>query len=157
MKKLLTLLGILISLSSFAQITVTQSVTPAPPYKVGDTLTVKYNINRGTTTPRYFWLRYSFNNKALAMVPNSTVFTQGSSTQTFFTLWNNYAFTPSPTAAATSLYAQYQATPWAYSANNDWNVGQLTVQRTDASINGDIATQKYVLKDQNAYNKSPRV
>ena len=152
MKKLLTLLGILISLSSFAQITVTQSVTPAPPYRVGDTLTVRYNINRGTTTPRYFWLRYSFNNKALAMVPNSTVFTQGSSTQTFFTLWNNYAFTPSPTAAATSLYAQYQATPWAYSANNDWNVGQLTVQRTDASINGDIATQKYVLKDQNAYN-----
>ena len=152
MKKLLTLLGILISLSSFAQITVSQSVTPAPPYKVGDTLTVKYNINRGTTTPRYFWLRYSFNNKALAMVPNSTVFTQGSSTQTFFTLWNNYAFTPSQTAAATSLYAQYQATPWAYGANNDWNVGQLTVQRADAAINGDIATQKYVLKDQNTYN-----
>lgn len=152
MKKLLTFLGILISLSSFAQITVTQSVTPAPPYRVGDTLTVRYNINRGTTTPRYFWLRYSFNNKALAMVPNSTVFTQGSSTQTFFTLWNNYAFIPSPTVATTSLYGQYQATPWAYNANNDWNVGQLTVQRTDASINGDIATQKYVLKDQNAYN-----
>jgi hypothetical protein len=28
----------------------------------------------------------------------------------------------------------------------------LTVQRTDASINGDIATQKFVLKDQNLYN-----
>jgi hypothetical protein len=28
----------------------------------------------------------------------------------------------------------------------------LTVQRTDASINGDIATQKFVLKDQNTYN-----
>ena len=59
MKKLLTLLGILISLSSFGQITVSQSVTPAPPYKVGDTLTVKYNVNRGTSLPRYFWLRYS--------------------------------------------------------------------------------------------------
>jgi hypothetical protein len=152
MKKLLTILGMLMSLSSFAQINVSQSVTPAPPYKVGDTLTVKYNINRGTTLPRYFWLRYSFNNKALAMVPNSTVFTQGSSTQTFFTIWNNYAFTPSPTVAATNLYGQYQATPWAYGANNDWNVGQLTVQRADAAINGDIATQKFVLKDQNAYN-----
>jgi hypothetical protein len=32
-------------------------------------------------------------------------------------------------------------------ANADWNAGQLTVQRTDASINGDIATQKYVIKD----------
>ena len=136
----------------FRSLSVTQTITPTTGLKVGDTLTVKYTVTRGTTTPRYFWLRYSFNNKALAMVPNSTVFTQGSSTQTFFTLWNNYAFTPSQTEAATSLYAQYQATPWAYTANNDWNVGQLTVQRTDASINGDIATQKYVLKDQNTYN-----
>jgi hypothetical protein len=153
MKKLILFFGIfLISLTTFGQLSVTQTITPTTGLKVGDTLTVKYTVTRGTTTPRYFWLRYSFNNKALAMVPNSTVFTQGSSTQTFFTLWNNYAFTPSQTAAATSLYAQYQATPWAYTANNDWNVGQLTVQRTDASINGDIATQKYVLKDQNTYN-----
>lgn len=140
------------SLSSFAQINVFQSVTPAPPYKVGDTLTVKYTVDRGTSLPRYFWLRYSFNNKALAMVPNSTAFTQGSSTQTFFTGWNNYSFTPAPNVTATNLYGQYQATPWAYILNNDWNVGQLTVQRADASINGDIATQKYVLKDQNTYN-----
>ena len=152
MKKLLTVLGMLISLSSFAQINVFQSVTPAPPYKVGDTLTVKYTIDRGTSLPRYFWLRYSFNNKALAMVPNSTAFTQGSSTQTFFTGWNNYSFTPAPNVTATNLYGQYQSTPWAYILNNDWNVGQLTVQRADASINGDIATQKYVLKDQNTYN-----
>ncbi len=60
MKKLLLFLGIfLTSLTSFSQITVSQSVTPAPPYEVGDTLTVKYTIARGTTTPRYFWLRYS--------------------------------------------------------------------------------------------------
>ena len=153
MKKILALIGIMfISLSTFAQITVSQSVSPAAPYKVGDTLTVKYTIARGVTTPRYFWLRYSFNNKALAMVPNSTIFSQGTSTQTFFTSWNNYAFTPTATKPATSLYEQYQATPWGYAVNNDWNVGQLTVQRTDASINGDIATQKFVLKDQNTYN-----
>ena len=153
MKKILALIGIMfISLTSFAQITVSQSVSPSAPYKVGDTLTVKYTIARGTTTPRYFWLRYSFNNKALVMVPNSTVFSQGTSVQTFFTGWNNYAFTPTTTKPATSLYEQYQATPWAYAVNNDWNVGQLTVQRTDASINGDIATQKFVLKDQNTYN-----
>jgi hypothetical protein len=153
MKKILALIGIMfISLTSFGQITVSQSVSPAAPYKVGDTLTVKYTIARGVTTPRYFWLRYSFNNKALAMVPNTTVFSQGTSTQTFFTSWNNYAFTPTATKPATSLYEQYQATPWGYAVNNDWNVGQLTVQRTDASINGDIATQKFVLKDQNTYN-----
>ena len=153
MKKILTLIGIMfISLTTFGQIVVSQSVTPAPPYQVGDTLTVKYTIARGTSLPRYFWLRYSFNNKALAMVTNSTVFSQGTSTQTFFTSWNNYAFTPAATKPITSLYEQYQATPWGYAVNNDWNVGQLTVQRTDAAINGDIATQKFVLKDQNTYN-----
>jgi hypothetical protein len=153
MKKLLMIIGILgISLSSFAQLTVNQTITPTTGLKVGDTLTVKYTVVRGTTTPRYFWLRYSFNNKALAMVPNSTVFSQGSSTQTFFTSWNNFRFTPAANIADTQLSAQYAATPWGYAANNDWNVGQLTVQRTDAAINGDIATQKFVLKDQNTYN-----
>ena len=77
MKKILTLIGIMfISLTTFGQIVVSQSVTPAPPYQVGDTLTVKYTIARGTSLPRYFWLRYSFNNKDLAMVTNSTVFSQ---------------------------------------------------------------------------------
>ncbi len=153
MKKLLTFLGVfLISLSSFAQFTVNQTISPTTNLKVGDTLTVKYTVARGTATPRYFWLRYSFNNKALAMVPNSTVFSQGTSTQTFYTGWNNYKFTPAANVAETQLYTQYQTTPWGYAVNNDWNVGQLTVQRTDASINGDIATQKFVLKDQNTYN-----
>jgi hypothetical protein len=153
MKNLLLFLGVLfISFTSFGQITVNQTVSPSGPYRVGDTLTVKYTINRGITLPRYFWLRYSFNNKALAMVPNSTAFSQGSSTQTFYTGWTNYKFTPAANVADTQLYAQYQATPWGYAVNNDWNVGQLTVQRADAAINGDIATQKFVLKDQNTYN-----
>jgi len=153
MKKLLIIGVFLLStISTFAQLTVNQTITPTTGLKVGDTLTVKYTVTRGTTTPRYFWLRYSFNNKALSMVSNSTVFSQGSSTQTFFTGWNNYKFTPAPNVADTQLYAQYTTTPWGYAANNDWNVGQITVQRTDAAINGDIATQKFVLKDQNTYN-----
>jgi hypothetical protein len=153
MKKLLIIGVFLLStISTFAQLTVNQTITPTTGLKVGDTLTVKYTVTRGTTTPRYFWLRYSFNNKALAMVSNSTVFSQGSSTQTFFTGWNNYKFTPAPNVADTQLYVQYTTTPWGYAANNDWNVGQITVQRTDAAINGDIATQKFVLKDQNTYN-----
>ena len=127
MKKILTLIGLflMVSLSSFAQLTVNQTISPTTNLKVGDTLTVKYTVARGTTTPRYFWLRYSFNNKALAMVANSTTFSQGSSTQTFFTGWDNYKFTPSTanSITATSLYAQYQTTPWGYAVNSDWNVG----------------------------------
>ena len=149
MKKLLTFLGVLvISLLSFtaqAQLTVDQAITTAGPYKVGDTISVKYTVAKGTTTPRYFWLRYRFNNKALSYV--STSFSQGSSSQTFYTGWSNYNYTPNTTnnKSATSLYEQYQASPWAYAVNSDWNVGQLTVQRTDASIDGIIATQKYIV------------
>jgi hypothetical protein len=142
----------LITFKSNAQLTVNQSVTPTTGLKVGDTLSVKYTVVRGTTTPRYFWLRYQYNNKALSYV--STTFSQGTSVQTFYTGWSSYKFTASTANSITAkdLYAQYLVSPWGYAANADWSVGQLTVQRTDASINGDIATQKYVIKDLGAYN-----
>jgi hypothetical protein len=149
MKKLLVLLGIIISLSTNAQLTVNQAVTTPPPYKVGDTITVKYTVDKTTTKPRYFWLRYQFNNKALAYV--STTFSQGSSSQTFYTGWTGYKFTANATKGATELYEQYKLTPWAYATNSDWNAAQLTVQRTDASIDAIIATQKYVIKDLSDY------
>ena len=153
MKKVLTILGVLvISLLSFtaqAQLTVNQAITTAAPYKVGDTISIKYTVAKDTTTPRYFWLRYRFNNKALSYV--STTFSQGSSSQTFYTGWSNYGFTPSSTKPVTSLYEQYQISPWAYAVNSDWNVGQLTVQRTDDSVDGIIATQKFIVLAKSDY------
>ena len=153
MKKLILFFGIfLISLSSFGQLTISQEITPTTGLKVGDTLTVRYNLTKGTVikNPRYLWFRYQFNNKALAYV--STVFNQGTSAQTFYTGWSNYKFTPNGSASDNDLNVQYGLTPWNYAVNSDWNVGQLTVQRADQSISGLIATQKYVLKDQNTYN-----
>jgi hypothetical protein len=152
MKKILLFLAVfLISLSSFAQLTISQSLTPATGLKVGDTITVRYNLTKGQVikNPRYLWFRYQFNNKALTYV--STTFNQGTSAQTFYTGWNNYKFTPNPSAGDNDLDVQYGLTPWGYAVNNDWNVGQLTVQRADASISDVIATQKYILKDQNTY------
>ena len=155
MRNLLIIIGVitlsLITFKSNAQLTVNQSVTPTTGLKVGDTISVKYTVARGTTTPRYFWLRYQYNNKALSYV--STTFSQGTSVQTFYTGWSSYKFTASTANSITAkdLYAQYLVSPWGYAANADWSVGQLTVQRTDASINGDIATQKYVIKDLGAY------
>jgi hypothetical protein len=155
MRKFFMMLGVIIlSLLAFtaeAQLTINQSVTPTTGLKVGDTISVKYTVARGTTTPRYFWLRYQYNNKALAYV--STTFSQGTSVQTYYTSWTAYKFTASTANSITAkdLYAQYGATPWGYVTNADWNVGQLTIQRTDASINGDIATQKYVIKDLGTY------
>ena len=154
MKKLTFLLVLfLITFSSFGQLTINQTIEPQTSYKVGDTITIKYVINRGTspvTTPRYFWLRYQYNNKALAYV--STTYNQGSSVQTFYTQWNNFTFNPSQTVDSKSLYGQYLATPWSYSSNLNWNVAQITLQRTDSSIDGVLATQKYIIKDQNSYN-----
>jgi len=153
MKKLLSLgVFLLFAFTSYGQLTISQSLTPTTGLKVGDTITVKYTLTKGQVikNPRYLWFRYQFNNKALSYV--STVFNQGSSTQTFYTGWNNYKFTFNGGASDNDLDVQYGLTPWNYTVNADWNVGQLTVQRTDASINGLIATQKYVLKDQNTYN-----
>jgi hypothetical protein len=152
MKKLLTIGLLLLSLSSFGQLTISQSLTPSTGLKVGDTITVKYNLTKGTVikNPRYLWFRYQYNNKALSYV--STVFNQGSSAQTFYTGWSNYKFTPNSGAGDNEIYSQYGLTPWAYNVNADWNVGQLTVQRADVSITDLIATQKYILKDQNSYS-----
>jgi hypothetical protein len=152
MKKLLSIGLLLLNLTSFGQLTISQSLTPTTGLKVGDTITVKYNLTKGQVikNPRYLWFRYQFNNKALSYV--STVFNQGSSAQTFYTGWSNYKFTPNGGASDNDLNVQYGLTPWNYVVNADWNAGQLTVQRADASINGLIATQKYILKDQNTYN-----
>jgi hypothetical protein len=150
MKKLLLIVGMLIvALTTNAQLTVNQAVVTPAPYKVGDTIQIKYTVAKGTTKPRYYWLRYQYNNKALAYV--STTWSQGTSVQTYYTGWSSYAFTANANKAATSLYEQYLATPWAYTSNSGWNVGQLTVQRTDAPVDGIIATQKYVVKDLDDY------
>ncbi len=141
----------LLALTVNAQLTIDQSFTPTTNLKVGDTLSIKYTAAKGTTTPRYFWVRYQFNNKALRYV--STIFSQGSSSQTFYTGWSNYKFTANTAnnKVATALYDQYQINPWAYVVNSDWNVGQLTVQRTDSSIDGIIATQKYIILSKDDY------
>ena len=154
MKKLLLLLSfIFMSNFAFSQgITINQSIVEPGPYKVGDVITIKYNINSGTQTPRYLWLRYQYNNKILTPVANSTIYSQGNSVQTFSTEWVNFKFTPSNTKPATSLYEQYQTTPWNYAANADWNVGQLTIQRTDNKIDGDFVSQKFTIKDNISYS-----
>ena len=74
----------------FGQVTIDQSIVQTAPYKVGDTLQIKYLVAKNTTTPRYIWLRYQYNNKALQYV--STTFSQGTASQTFYTSWSNYIF-----------------------------------------------------------------
>ena len=154
MKKLLLFfLLIIMSNFTFSQgITINRSIVEPGPYRVGDVITIKYTVNSGTETPRYVWLRYQYNNKILTPVANSTIYSQGNSVQTFSTEWNNFRFTPAASKPATSLYEQYQTTPWGYAANPDWNVGQLTIQRTDNKIDGDFVSQKFTIRDNISYN-----
>lgn len=145
MKKLF--LFLLIPFFSFAQVIIDQSVKESGPYKVGDIITIEYRLNPGNLDLNYFWLRYVYHNNALEMVPNSTEFFQGTSTQVGYYHWNNYNFYQNPNIGVGELLKQYQSGGWNYVNDTNWNVGQLTIQRTDASISGLIASQKYKIKD----------
>ena len=150
MKNLIFLL-LLLPTITFGQVTINRQIVEAPPYKVGDVITIKYNINAGAQSPRYLWIRYQYNNKVLTPVANSTVYTQGTSVQTYSTEWANFKLFPKPAAATTSLYEQYQLTPWDYRQDQNWNAGQLTIQRADNKIDGDFVTQKFTIKDNVSY------
>ena len=50
------LLAVMLSVTSttaFGQLIINQEVVNSKPYRVGDTLTVKYNVVKGTTNPRF--------------------------------------------------------------------------------------------------------
>ena len=154
MKKLLILLSLIFMCNlAFSQgITINRTIVEPGPYKVGDVITIRYNINSGTQTPRYLWLRYQYNNKILLPVANSIVYSQGTSVQTFSTEWNNFRFFPKSNIPSTGLFQQYQSTPWDYRADQNYNVGQLTIQRADAKIDGDFVSQKFIIRDNITYD-----
>jgi len=154
MKKLLILLSLIFMCNlAFSQgISINRTIVEPGPYKVGDVITIRYNINSGTQTPRYLWLRYQYNNKILLPVANSTIYSQGNSVQTFSTEWNNFRFFPKSNIPSTALFQQYQSTPWDYRADQNYNVGQLTIQRADAKIDGDFVTQKFIIRDNITYD-----
>jgi hypothetical protein len=147
---LLALVLSLVSLTSFGQLIINQEVVNSKPYRVGDTLTIRYNIIKGTTNPRYLWMRYQYSNKHLQKL-GQTVFSQGQTAQNFEATWPNYMFGQNPTIGVGELDKQYGSTPWNYTANNDWIAKQFTTQRADAVIDGLWATEKYILLENTSY------
>jgi hypothetical protein len=151
MKKLLVSLSlILMSLTSFGQLIINQEVVNSKPYRVGDTLTVRYNIIKGTTNPRYLWMRYQYSNKHLQKL-GPTLFSQGQTAQNFEATWPNYKFTQNPSIGVGELNAQYASTPWNYTQDNDWISKQFTTQRADAVIDGLWVTEKFILLENSTY------
>jgi len=151
MKKLLLILLLsVLGFSSYGQLIINQEITNTKPYRVGDTLTMKYNVIKGTTNPRYLWMRYQYSNKHLQKL-GSTVFSQGTTAQNFEATWPNYAFTPNGTTGVGEMDKQYALTPWNYTQNGDWIAKQFTTQRADAVIDGLWATEKFILLENTTY------
>jgi len=151
MKKIFVILAIFIltPLISYSQVIINQEIVQPGPYRVGDTLTVNYTVSSPTPIA-YLWFRQHYSNKHLAYVPNSTVFTQGTNVQTFFTEWVNFNYIYPQNIGVGELYNQYQSS-WNYQQDQDWNVQQFSIQKTGTGISGVTVTQKYILLDKLDY------
>ncbi len=150
MKKLVALL-LLVSSLSYGQIMIDQVILEPGPYKVGDVITMQYTVNNSGLDLNYLWFRFDYSNQHLQLVPNSTTFTQGANTQSYFTEWVGYIFNPNPQIGVGELLKQYNSYGWNYQLNPAWNVNQISIQRTDAPISGVVATQKFIVKDNTSF------
>jgi hypothetical protein len=153
MKKLLILLFLLPTLS-FSQIIINQEVVEAPPYQVGDTITIRYTFQNltGQSDFRYFWLRFHYSNKHLQLVPNSTQFVDAATRQTYFYQWVGYSFNSNPNIGVGELDRQLYGGGFQYVGNQDWNVVQLNMQATSNIPDGEWVRQKFIIKDQLQFN-----
>lgn len=153
MKKILLLL-LLAPTISFSQIIVNQEVVESPPHTVGDTITIKYTLQNLTAQEdfRYFWLRLQYSNKHLQLVPNSTVFENIQSRQTYFHQWVGFQFNPNPSIGVGELDRQLTVGGYSYIGNPDWNIIQLNIQSTVNITNGEWVRQKFIIKDRLTYN-----
>ena len=143
MKKLLILLFLLPTLS-FGQIIINQEVVEAPPYQVGDTITIRYTFQNltGQSDFRYFWLRLQYSNKHLQLVPNSTVFTNATTRQTYFYQWVGYRFNQNPNIGVGELNRQLNEGGYQYLVDPNWNIVQLNVQNSHRFSNWRVGKTK---------------
>jgi hypothetical protein len=153
MKKLLILLLLLPTLS-FGQIIINQEVVEAPPYQVGDTITIRYTLQNFTNQPdlKYFWLRLQYSNKHLQLVPNSTQFVDAAIRQTYFYQWVGYRFNSNPNIGVGELDRQLNQGGFQYLGDQDWNVVQLNIQSQTNLPTGEWVRQKFIIKDQLQFN-----
>lgn len=136
-----------------SQVLINHSVVEQPPYTVGDTITIQYALANVSAqiNVRSVWLRTQYSNKHIELIPNTTVFTNSQSWQTFSHQWVGYKFVPSSSVSISSLDGQYYSSSWDYVLDNNWNVNQLNFQ-SPSNVNNIVwATQKFIIKDQPDY------
>lgn len=149
MKKLLLLL---LPLISFAQNTyLDHSVVNGTQFAVGDTLTIKFNINYEVDDGNLLIFDYEYNNKLLEKINHQ--FSVSTDYQTSLTHWDGYSFNPKQSVSNTYLKDQYvwwysEAGANSYSTNSDWSVERIVVQGSNSFGAGDeIIKVNYLIKD----------
>jgi hypothetical protein len=159
MKKLIGfILLFFISNITFSQIIINQSVVEEPPYNVGDTITINYSVQNltGSNGFQYLWFRYHYSNKHIELIPSSNQFLQGE-TQNFYHQWIGVNFIPNPTIGVGELDRQYFESGWNYVGDANWNVVQLAIQKVGSPIDGNIISQKFIIKDNTDYTSIHRL
>jgi hypothetical protein len=155
---LLTILLFSISVLSYSQIIINQTVVEQPPYNVGDTITVNYSVQNltGSNGFQYLWFRYHYSNKHIELIPSSTQFLQGE-TQNFFHQWIGFNYIPNPTIGVGELDRQYYEGGFNYIGEPNWNVVQLAIQKVGSPLSGNIISQKFIIKDNTDYTSIHRL
>ena len=140
MKKILLLLvSVFFTLSTFGQ----SEINYSPVYtvtKVGDTLTMKFQYNKGDGADLTLsQFDFEYNNKLLTYISHTSQAPTGSSFAR--NNWTGYKFNPKSNSDEDDMDVQYiwwkdEAGNASYSTSADWSVERITIQTSSAYVDG---------------------
>ena len=155
MKKILLLLiSVLFTLSTYGQ----SEINYSPVYsvtKVGDTLTMKFQYNKGDggdLTLAQF--DFEYNNKLLSYISSTSQAPNGASYAR--NNWTGYKFNPKADSDEDDMDVQYtwwkdEAGANSYSTSANWSVERTTIQHSTAYVDGNEFV-KYQFKIKDKFN-----
>ena len=152
MKKILLLLvSVFFTLSTFGQ----SEINYSPVYtvtKVGDTLTMKFQYNKGDGADLTLaQFDFEYNNKLLTYISSTSQAPTGSSFAR--NNWTGYKFNPKSNSDEDDMDVQYiwwkdEAGNASYSTSADWSVERITIQTTSAYVDGnEFIKYQWKIKD----------
>ena len=140
MKKILLLLvSVFFTLSTFGQ----SEINYSPVYtvtKVGDTLTMKFQYNKGDGADLTLaQFDFEYNNKLLTYISSTSQAPTGSSFAR--NNWTGYKFNPKSNSDEDDMDVQYiwwkdEAGNASYSTSADWSIERITIQTSSAYVDG---------------------
>ena len=121
--------------------------TANPPFTVGDTITIKYEIlsvDGSTAAPKFLQFDYQYNNKLLTKIDHTWGLSSNTTAAKSLAHWDGYKYKVLDTYDANDLENQYlygwaqrsgvEGDTESYPADADWSVERITVQDADSAI-----------------------